>query len=343
MGAAIGVSTLIIAGLRRLAWSKMLDVPNPRSSHEKPTLRGGGLAIVFCVLLGLWVVYSFLPGQLPFSDLLLFSLCSFLIACVSWLDDLYSIPTLHRFAAHSAGALCVVIFFGHWNQLCVPILQSVNLRWMGFPITIFWIVGLTNAYNFMDGIDGLAGGQAIISGLAWAGLGILADAPFLCATGALLAGSSSGFLFHNWPPARIFMGDVGSAFIGFTLAFLPVFSAETDPRWIIFGVLVVWPFIFDTLFTLFRRIIHGENIFVSHRSHLYQRLVISGYKHRTVVLFYMGIDIICITLAFMWVLYAKINDYVFVIIPIFLSIGLWQLVARAELKSRQQKGRGMVL
>ena len=106
----------------------------------------------------------------------------------------------------------------------------MSLGRLGLIITFLWIVGLTNAYNFMDGIDGIAGGQAVVAGLGWAGLGYLTDQPLIGLLGLLLAASSLGFLGHNWPPARIFMGDVGSAFLGFTFAVLAVAAAQRDTR-----------------------------------------------------------------------------------------------------------------
>ena len=149
----------------------------------------------------------------------------------------------------------------------------------------------------------------------------------------LLAGSSLGFLGHNWPPARIFLGDVGSAFLGYTLAVLPVIAALLEPRLALAGVLLVFPFVFDTSFTLLRRWRRGENIFVAHRSHLYQRLVIAGYSHRAVTLLYAGLALVGVVLALAWVLELPGSDWLALGLPGLFCLGLWQLVVRAETRS----------
>jgi UDP-N-acetylmuramyl pentapeptide phosphotransferase/UDP-N-acetylglucosamine-1-phosphate transferase len=153
---------------------------------------------------------------------------------------------------------------------------------------------------------------------------------FVGLIGLLLAATSLGFLFHNWPPARIFMGDVGSAFIGFILAVLPIIGGQRDPRFMIAGILLVWPFVFDTSFTLVRRMIKKENIFEAHRSHIYQRLVIAGYSHRFVTLIYIGLALTGAILAFLWVKDSYGSDILVILIPTLLFFGLWQITIRAE-------------
>ncbi|MBK7202993.1 hypothetical protein [Candidatus Amarolinea dominans] len=128
----------------------------------------------------------------------------------------------------------------------------------------------------------------------WTFLGWSDNQPLVAALGLLLAAASLGFLGHNWPLARIFMGDVGSAFLGYTFAVLPVVAAQHNPRLAVAGVLLVWPFLF--------RLRHRENIFAAHRSHLYQRLVIAGYSHRTVTLLYSGLAAAGALLALLWTL-----------------------------------------
>ena len=205
-----------------------------------------------------------------------------------------------RFAAHSLGAILIIVGFGYWKTVSVPIFDNLHLGWWGLPITFFWIVGLTNAFNFMDGIDGIAGGQGVVAGLGWAVLGWLSDQPLIGALGLLLASTSLGFLGHNWPPARIFMGDVGSAFLGYNFAAIPIITAQFDTRLPLAGIMMIWPFIFDTSLTFFRRLSKGENVFIAHRSHLYQRLVIVGYSHRFVSSLYIGLALIGVILALAW-------------------------------------------
>lgn len=319
--------------LRRWAEQRMLDIPNERSSHVRPTPRGGGLLIVVCTIGGLWLSAFFLRLAAPVVLLISFSLGAILIAWVSWLDDLHSLSNRSRFGAHIAGALLVTGGIGFLSTVEVPFLPPLEIGWFGILITFFWLTGFTNAYNFMDGIDGLAGAQAVVAGLAWLGIGLLQDIPLLTTIGLLIATSSLGFLGHNWPPARIFMGDVGSAFLGFTLATLPIIGAQTDSRLPVFGVLILWPFVFDTTFTLLRRLQRGENIFAAHRSHLYQRMVIAGYSHRHVTLVYMALALIGVFVAYLWILRLPMGDLAAAIVPILGSFGLWYAVVHAEARA----------
>jgi UDP-N-acetylmuramyl pentapeptide phosphotransferase/UDP-N-acetylglucosamine-1-phosphate transferase len=260
-----------------------------------------------------------------------------LIATVSWFDDLQTLPNRVRFAVHSLAAILAIIGLGYWDELNVPLLGQVHLGWVGLPITFLWIVGLTNAYNFMDGIDGIAGGQAVVAGLGWAILGIVTDQQFVSILGALLAATSLGFLFHNWPPARIFMGDVGSAFLGFSFACLAVIAANREPALAIAGVLLVWPFVFDTLFTFFRRLKNRENVFSAHRSHLYQRLVISGYSHRSVTLLYMGLNVLGLLLALLVIAKNTWADVSVIIVLLLSCSGLWGFTVIREQTVLQTK------
>ena len=150
---------------------------------------------------------------------------------------------------------------------------------------------MTNAFNFMDGIDGIAGITAAVAGAVIAIAAGLMGSPAVAAVALAFAGSSIGFLSCNWPPARIFMGDVGSAFCGFVIAALPLaVPADRVPRVTAVVAITMWPFIFDTAFTLLRRLSKRENVFESHRSHIYQRLVISGWSHRAASSLYGGLS-----------------------------------------------------
>jgi UDP-N-acetylmuramyl pentapeptide phosphotransferase/UDP-N-acetylglucosamine-1-phosphate transferase len=320
--AAIVLSYLGVAVLIR--WTErrqILDIPNERSSHTRPTPRGGGLAIVVVVLGGWLVALSLSRGSWERTDLI-YVIGAALIAAVSWLDDLRSLSNRARFGAHMLAALLVIGAFGYWTNMTVPVVGSLRLGLLGLPITFLWIVGLTNAYNFMDGIDGIAGGQAVVAGLGWAVLGWLTAQPLVGMLGVLLAAASLGFLGHNWPAARIFMGDVGSAFLGFTFAALAVAAAQRDARLALAGILLVWPFVFDTTFTLLRRLRMRENIFAAHRSHLYQRLVILGYSHGRVTLMYVGLATLGGVLAITWVLGAAAAPYLLAILIPTAALGL---------------------
>jgi UDP-N-acetylmuramyl pentapeptide phosphotransferase/UDP-N-acetylglucosamine-1-phosphate transferase len=150
---------------------------------------------------------------------------------------------------------------------------------------------MTNAFNFMDGIDGIAGITAAVAGVAIAAAAAYTGSEPVAAVSLAFAGASIGFLTCNWPPARIFMGDVGSAFCGFVIAVLPLLGGgPATTRLAMITAVAMWPFIFDTAFTLCRRTAKRENIFKAHRSHLYQRLVIAGWSHRAVSSLYGGLS-----------------------------------------------------
>jgi UDP-N-acetylmuramyl pentapeptide phosphotransferase/UDP-N-acetylglucosamine-1-phosphate transferase len=332
------LSYLGVAGLRRWAeQGPMLDIPNNRSSHLRPTPRGGGLAIAV-VTLGGWLALGVTRRVELWPALLAYPIGAALIAGVSWIDDLRSLSNRVRFATHSLAAMLAIWSYGYWHTVRLPLVGDLGLGLFGPLLSFFWIVSLTNAYNFMDGIDGIAGSQAVVAGLGWAMLGWIAEQPMVGALGLLVASSSLGFLGHNWPPARIFMGDVGSAFLGYTLAVLPfVFGAlpHTRGEWTelpIASILLVWPFVFDTTFTLLRRLSRGENVFAAHRSHLYQRLNIIGYGHRFVTLIYIGLAIIGAILALCWSLGIRGSSITVPSVALVLCLILWSFVVNQEHK-----------
>lgn len=327
---ALMMSWLLSGAIRRYALAnKIIDIPIERSSHNSPIPRGGGLAIVIVTLAGV-VIYWLIYPNLLWKIFVVYIIGAVPISAVSWLDDLRSLPKRLRFVAHSVSAIFAICGFGYFQIVSIPILGQLDLGWIGLPITFLWIVGLINAYNFMDGIDGIAGGQAVIAGLGWVWLGWFSGQPFVSILGVLITASSLGFLGHNWPPARIFMGDVGSAFLGYTFAVFPIMAGQNDSRLVLAGVLLVWPFIFDTVFTFLRRLRKGEDVFVAHRSHLYQRLVIAGYSHRFVSSLYMGLALIGATLALTWFFKLPACALAIIFIIPSLCLALWVFVIRQE-------------
>lgn len=329
-------SYVIVVAVRYFAHRhEIMDIPNERSSHTGSVPRGGGLAIVLVTLVGIWGYSIFYPLVAPLS-LAAYTVGAILIAAISWLDDLYSQPNWLRFSIHSIAAVLAIYGFGYLPlQHVLPGNASV-IQTLSVITTFIWIVGLTNAYNFMDGIDGIAGGQAVVAGTAWMLLGWLTGHPLIVAFGLLLAASTTGFLVHNWPPARIFMGDVGSAFLGFTLATLPlIFNNKIDInlRGLSAGfaaMIFVWPFVFDSTFTFLRRLRRGEHVFSAHRSHLYQRLVITGRTHRFVSLLYIALAMIGAVLALGWKIGLKSFSLAVAIGLPLLCLGLWIFVSRRE-------------
>ena len=319
-------SAILVAFVRRWAQrNAILDLPNERSSHATAKPRGGGLAIVAVVT----AVLLFGAGGWTWAERMSLACASALIALVSWLDDLYGVPSPVRFSVHLIMAIVIALRFGTISNALIPFVGHVGGTEIGFALTVIWIAGLTNAYNFMDGIDGIAGSQAVVAGIGWAILTSTTLAP-IGITGVAIAGTSFGFLFHNWQPARIFMGDVGSAFLGFLLASLAVIAMQHDPRLFLCGALMVWPFLFDTIFTFLRRVIRHEKVFAAHRSHLYQRLVQTGISHSRVATLYAALAAIGLLLAVAverrW---PGANIFAFVAV-VLMATGLWISVVIRE-------------
>lgn len=284
-----GVSVFYRWSVRRAIY----DHPNERSSHTKPTPRGGGLVVVTICLLA----YTAIGFAYPQFFSLGYFTGAAAIAVVSWLDDLHSIPFIWRLAVHMAGAALVISDTGVLRDSTFFSISSVSVPgFAGGLLTFVWIVWLVNAYNFMDGIDGIAALQAIVAAGGWTGVAAALgmEATFLYA--GILALSCAGFLLLNWQPAKIFMGDVGSAFLGFTFAAVPLLAARENSAnaslMPFAGAILVWFFLFDTGITIVRRLLKGRRIWTPHREHLYQRLVIQGLSHGSVTALYGGGSIV---------------------------------------------------
>lgn len=274
----------------------VLDQPNARSSHTRATPRAGGLAIV--AVCSWAAILSALLYPAAWQSLAAVVGPALAIAYVSWLDDVKPLGNRVRFGVHLAAAGAAVAILGPLREVDLGAFGRFDLGVAAWPVSLLWIVGMTNAFNFMDGIDGIAGITAAAAGAAIAAAALLLGYPPLVGVALALTGAAIGFLTCNWPPARIFMGDVGSAFCGFMIAVLPLAFPRGDvARMVPIVALTMWPFIFDTAFTLVRRLFKGENIFTAHRSHLYQRLVIAGWSHRAVSTLYGGLSAMAATVA----------------------------------------------
>ena len=330
------------AGLLRhwAARLHLIDVPNQRSSHSRPTPRGGGLVIATLTLLGTVMFYLSGGASLPVLAFAAFFAATLLVSTISWLDDLKSLSSRLRLTAHAIAAVAIVAGVGYIDRIQLPLLGIIDLGWIGALVTVLWIVGLTNAYNFMDGIDGIAGSQAVLAGIGWIALGETFADSFVWVIGLLIASSSLGFLWHNWPPARLFMGDVGSVFLGFTFAVLPIFAMQDTSQTAnvlsapLAAVALVWCFVFDSGFTFLRRLFRGENAFRAHRSHLYQRLVVSGYSHLMVTLIYLGFGLLSGAIAISYARGMPGAGPIMVLGLPAIGAALWLLVRRRE-RSRQ--------
>lgn len=284
----IFLSTLAGVELFR-RWSlrrRLLDVPNERSSHSTPTPRGGGVMIVATTTIAS-VLYAFISGStgsLPYLG------AALIVAVVSFIDDVRPLSPFLRLIAHAVAAGIAVWFSGGVAPFELPYFGVVTPGFAAAPLAFAFVVWLTNAYNFMDGIDGIAAVQAIVAGFAWSATGIICGLPEIAFAGGALAAANAGFLVLNWQPAKIFMGDVGSAFLGFLFAVVPLYAASLAPAragsFYIAGIIFVWFFMLDTLFTFVRRAMRGAKLWQAHREHFYQQLVVAGMSHSSVTIVY---------------------------------------------------------
>lgn len=295
-----------VAWIRRVALRRaILDHPNERSSHSVPTPRGGGLAIVVLVIAAA-LVYGIVNGFT--RQVLAFTVAGTILAALGWQDDVRSLSPKVRFPIQFLAIAVAMLGMGWFDSVTIPVFGVWRLGWFGIPITFAWILGLVNAYNFMDGIDGLAGGVALAAGLGWAALSSSfggsefsgRENPLAFWLALTVAAASLGFLVHNWPPARIFMGDVASTFLGFTFAVLPLMSAHRGGDALMFGTAILWTFIMDAGVTFLRRAAKRENVFAAHRTHLYQRLVISGISPERVSLLFIALTFLGAGLSLAW-------------------------------------------
>lgn len=287
IAAAVAViSAISVRIVRAYAIKKaLLDMPNDRSSHKVPVPRLGGAAFIPVVLGGLAIAWS--AGGPPVWFTAGFFVGATLLFAISLLDDFISLSAKARFAGQILAVICVVAPGLHYaGVIAWPYVLVVG------ALYVFFATGLVNIYNFMDGIDGIAGIQAIAAGCFWFAASLSLGAPATGALALLVVAGAAGFLTLNWPPAKIFMGDAGSTVLGYAFAALPLLAiiesrgSLTLSTACVAGFLAVWPFLTDGTFTILRRLRKGENIFQAHRSHLYQRLVISGRPHAHVTLAY---------------------------------------------------------
>lgn len=316
------------------AWSRrkdLLDIPNERSSHTEPTPRGGGIAIVGVSLAFYLAASYFMPWMFSWGYLA----GAVLVAGISLIDDIYNISVVWRLLMHSAAAILVIADRGWLQRVYVPGFDmTVDLYAAGPVITFIWIVWLVNAYNFMDGIDGIAGVQAVAGAAGWMAVGWLTGSTDAFYLGGAILFSSLGFLIHNWQPASIFMGDVGSAFLGFSFAALPLLARpgvdDTDKLLPLAGVLFVWLFVLDTIVTLFRRILRREKIWRAHRLHIYQRLVQTGWSHAAASALY-GLLALIITVATVYMFTSEEANRIVPLVGaalatfVLLSVYLWKV------------------
>ena len=271
-----------------------MDTPNHRSSHTKPTPTAGGLAIVATFFLGMAIIYLVAHETMITQKFFLgFTFSSLLIAAMSLYDDYKQKPLSLRLITQIIAIIVVISFGIVITRIDLPIPGSMALGFWGYLITFIWIIGLTNAYNFMDGLNGMAGGNAVITSLFLGFVSIGQGSNFTYIVCYTIIAGTLGFLIFNFPKGRLFMGDVGSTFLGFTFATLAIISSlyDTAHTSLLVIPMLLFHFIYDTFFTFLRRLIAKENVFQAHRTHLYQLLNRLGFSHTFVTLFYCAMAV----------------------------------------------------
>lgn len=285
---SFALSALITEYTRRYGLrAALIDIPNERSSHTLPTVTGGGLGIALTFLLALFALAW--NNSIPSNLAWVLIGGGGLIAWVGWRDDHRHVDVRWRLLAQAVAAVWALVWLG------VP--QNFSLggfglasQWLTWLLSILGIIWFTNLYNFMDGIDGLAGSQAVCACLAGGALLYFSGAYELARVTLVLGGASLGFLLWNWPVARIFMGDVGSGLLGYSFAVLALASEQAEALPGLVWIILLAVFITDASFTLLRRMVRGDPWYQAHRTHAYQHLVQTGWTHLQVVLAILALN-----------------------------------------------------
>jgi len=307
-----------------------LDKPNIRSSHAKIIPRCGGLPIFFILLVGYWCffrstdfkVIGYLWGAI-------------LIFIVGVIDDLVSMSGKPKIAGM---VLCSLI----------PLLFCLKLDYLGiignnqsilYVLSFIWIYGFINAFNFMDGIDGLIGGTSIIGAFFIMVVAFMIGDVLVAGIASLLLSACIGFMVFNYPPAKIFLGDAGSMFLGYNFAVLGIMltnnSVNAIPIYVV--IFIFAPIIYDSMVTFIRRGLQGKNVIEAHREHLYQRLIILGMSHRDVSLIYYVLALLFGLFALIFSFSNIVGRLGIIIIALAILVGFSLAVKQLELSFSKRK------
>ena len=268
----------------------ILDHPNERSLHSRPTPRSGGVAIFFglSTAVAIWGVGSGLN-----SSLYGLAAGAIFVSILSFVDDWKGLSVRVRLPGHILAASFLVFGGLTISVIELPGVAWILSEWLGILISLLFLVWMLNLYNFMDGMDGFAAGMTVIGFGTFAVLGYQAGNTVFLTFNLIVVAATAGFLYFNFPPARIFMGDTGSSLLGLLAGGLSIYGVREGvfPLWI--ALLVFSPFILDATITLLRRFGQGERVWEAHRSHYYQRLVQFGWGHRRTVLYEYALMLAC--------------------------------------------------
>jgi UDP-GlcNAc:undecaprenyl-phosphate GlcNAc-1-phosphate transferase len=288
---ATGLALLSAAVVRLMIAARVLDRPDPRKVHTQETPKGGGVGVVVAFLVGIAILYRFADfARLADPYFVGVIEASVAIAIVAFLDDLYDWKFSVKLSAQILAAVVAVASGIYVVNYHIPYAGPLHIGWLAPLATVLWLLFATNALNFIDGLNGLAAGVALITASFLAGIAAAHDGFFAYFASLLLVAGLAGFLPFNFPRARIFMGDVGSQFCGFILAILAVVASRFDNVELSFLIvpMLLSGVLFDVAFTLVRRTVAGERLTEPHRGHLYQVAHRSGLSAAAVTLVHWG-------------------------------------------------------
>ena len=292
---AAGLAGLSAVMVRLMIWARVMDAPDGRKAHEQPTPKGGGVGIVVAFLVGVSVLYAFARfSRLAEPYFLGVIGASVLIAGVAFLDDIWDFPFTVKLGAQLLAAVAAVGTGIYVRDYRLPYSGGFYVGWLGIPATLAWILFVTNAMNFVDGLNGLAAGVTLIAAgfLAW--IAEQHGGWFAYFSALMLGAGVVGFLPFNFPRARIFMGDVGSQFCGFVLAMLGVVAGRFEgvQLSLLLVPMLLSGVLFDVAYTLLRRTLAGERLTAAHRGHLYQLAHRAGVPAVAVTLVHWGFVVV---------------------------------------------------
>jgi Fuc2NAc and GlcNAc transferase len=311
------LTLILVRPLRRFLVARgLVDRPDSRRTHVTPTPRGGGLAMTagLCLAALLLAIHH----EQAWGILVLMVA----LAGLGWLDDQHDLEVRWRLLVQCLIAVALVWWIG------VPALiqfgpLTLELEWLWWILAVVAVIWLINLHNFMDGSDGLAAAQGVWCGLAFGVAFALAESWFETALALSLSGVCLGFVFWNRPPARIFMGDTGSVLLGGTVAWLALSGAQSGTVSVWLSLIICSLFVVDATATLLRRVLSGERWYTPHRSHAYQRLIVSGWSHGRVLALYAMVNLLIILPAFLIGLVSPEQDFWLALVAIGLLVSGW--------------------
>ncbi len=307
------------------------DRPDARKAHSQVTPKSGGVGIVAAFLLGVLLLYRYgQVSRLAEGYFIGVIAAATLMAVISFIDDLLDISYAIKLATQLLAAAAAVAS-GLWvHVLALPYYGIIDIGWLGLPLTMFFLLFVTNAMNFIDGLNGLASGVTFIACLFLAGIAGVYGGFFVYTAALLLAGGVLGFLPFNFPRGKIFMGDVGSQFCGFMLALFGIAAArfEAAPLSFLLVPLLLSGVLYDVTFTLIRRILARENIARAHNGHLYQVVRRAGMDARAVVLWHWAFALLGGADAIAFLMVRADAKLFVVLVPLAVQLGWTFYVAR---------------